>query len=67
MRLLPDEIFGALDLELYTNSDKENFAGLKVTISPDPPWNWFSEGGYEVLIPSETFSELLKTACRRHF
>jgi len=64
---LPDSIFGSLDVDLVQSENEAKFAGMKLSISESPPWNWFPEGGYDVNISHSKFSSLLKPACKTIF
>lgn len=63
IRQLPDEIFGTMDVELVQGQSLETFSGLKFSIRDTPPWNWFPESGYDIVIKGDRFQHLLKSSC----
>lgn len=67
IRQLPDEIFGTMDVELVQGQSRGTFSGLKISIRDTPPWNWFPESGYDILIEGGRFQHLLKSSCRDIF
>ncbi len=64
---IADEIFGALDIELFNLPDTKKFEGIRISIHKSSIWSHFHEANYDVDIKASEFLHLLKPVCRDIF